>query len=165
MFNPAQYGEEVARILALDGAGQRLMPLAIGECSSAEARRVIRVSSLPGLVRAGLFFYFSCWTDAHQVSQNIESPEGNYWHALVHRQEADAWNAGYWFRRVGEHPIFPPLRKYAATRGVSFGLGWDPFKFIDYCGRAVAGSEEERKAQEVQLAEWQLLFDRCARVG
>ena len=163
MFNPARYGEDVARILALDGGGQRLMPLAIGECSSAEARLLIRTSSLPGLIRAGLFFYFNCWTDAHQISQNIESPEGNYWHALVHRQERDAWNASYWFRRVGQHAIFPNLRKFASTRGVNFGLGWDPIAFIDYCDKARPASDEERRAQEVQLAEWQLLFDHCAK--
>src|SRR6266545_1914081 len=124
MFNPAQYGEEVSRILALDGGGQRLIPLAISECSSADARRLIRVSSLPGPVRAGLFFYFSCWSDAHQVSQNIDTPEGSYWHALVHRQEPDASNAGYWFRRVGPHAIFPALRKFAGARGLNFGIGW-----------------------------------------
>ena len=61
MFDPAKYGGEVARILALEGGGQRLMPLTIGECSSPEARRLIRTSALPELVRAGLFFYFNCW--------------------------------------------------------------------------------------------------------
>jgi hypothetical protein len=164
MFDATRYGGEVARILALDGNGQRLMPLTSGECSSAEARRMIRASQLPGLVRAGLFFYFSCWSDAHEISQNIETTEGSYWHALVHRQEPDAFNAGYWFRRVGEHPIFPALRKQAAARGVSFGLSWDPIAFVDYCGKARPGSEEERKALEVQSAEWQLLFDHCSRV-
>lgn len=163
MFAPTKYGAEVARILALDGGGQRLMPLTIGECTSADARRVIRVSALPDLVRAGLFFYFNCWTDAHQVSQNIESTEGSYWHALVHRQEPDAFNAGYWFRRVGTHPIFPQVRRFAALRNINFGLDWDPIAFTDYCYKVRPGSPEERRAQEVQLAEWQLLFDYCAR--
>jgi hypothetical protein len=163
MFAPTKYGAEVARILALDGGGQRLMPLTIGECTSAEARRVIRVSALPDLVRAGLFFYFNCWTDAHQVSQNIESTEGSYWHALVHRQEPDAFNAGYWFRRLGTHPIFPQVRRFAALRNINFGLDWDPIAFTDYCYKVRPGSPEERRAQEVQLAEWQLLFDYCAR--
>src|SRR5947209_5025003 len=163
MFAPTKYGEEVARILALDGGGQRLMPLTIGECTSAEARRVIRISPLPELLRAGLFFYFNCWTDAHQVSQNIENAEGSYWHALIHRQEPDAFNAGYWFQRAGTHPIFPQLRRFAALRGVNFGLEWDPIKFVEYCGKIRAGSPEERRAQEVQLAEWQLLFDYCAK--
>jgi hypothetical protein len=165
MFDPSRYGEEVARILALDGDGRRPIPLIVGECVSEEARRLIRVTSLDGVLRAGLFFYFSCWTDAHQVAQNIDTPEGSYWHALVHRQEPDAWNSGYWFRRVGAHPVFPALRKYAATRGISFGLSWDPIAFIDYCVNAPKGSDEERRAQEVQLAEWQLLFDHCSKLA
>jgi len=162
MFDPARYGEEVARILAFDDDGQRLIPLTIGECSSVEARRLIRVSALPAIVRAGLFFYFSCWNEAHQTAQNIETPEGSYWHAMVHRQEPDAQNAGYWFRRVGQHSIFPALRKFAAGQGLNFGLTWDPIAFVGYCGDAKPGSGEERKAMEVQRAEWQLLFDWCA---
>jgi hypothetical protein len=163
MFAPSKYGEDVARILALDGGGSRIMPLTIGECTSAEARRIIRISALPDVVRAGLFFYFNCWTDSHHVAQNIETPDGSYWHALIHRQEPDAFNAGYWFQRVGsQHAIYPAIRKFAATRGVNFGLIWDPKKFIDYCLTAAPGSDEARKAQEVQLVEWQLLFDHCA---
>ena len=163
MFDAGKYGEEVERILALDGGGERLMPLTMGPCSSAEARRLIQVSKLPAVMRAGLFFYFSCWTEAHEVAQNIELAEGSYWHAMVHRQEPDAGNAAYWFRRVGRHPIFPALREFAASRGVSLAPEWDPIAFIDYCGAARPGSEEERRALEVQRAEWQLLFDYCAR--
>jgi len=95
MFDAGKYGEEVERILALDGGGERLMPLTTGPCSSAEARRLVQASSLPAVVRAGLFFYFSCWTEAHEVAQNIESAEGSYWHAMVHRQEPDAGNSAY----------------------------------------------------------------------
>jgi len=161
MFDPAKYGEEVARILALDGGGARLMPLSIEGCTSAEAQRLVRTAKVPELLRAGLFFYFNCWNDAHEVAQNIESPEGSYWHALIHRQEQDASNSGYWFRRVGRHAIFPALCKAAEAKGIHFGAQWDPIKFVDYCVEAAKGSAEARKAQEVQLAEWQLLFDYC----
>jgi hypothetical protein len=45
------------------------------------------------------------------------------------------------------------------------GSTWDPFAFIEYCetARNRPGSREERIAMEIQLAEWQLLFDYCAR--
>lgn len=165
MFDPRAYGEEVATILALDGNGDRLMPLAGGKCSSAAARSRIKASKLPPAVTAGLYLYFSCWDEAHTVAQDLETPEGSYWHALVHRQEPDAGNSGYWFRQVGTHPIFPELRTRAQQIGLTVGDRWDPFAFIDYCEKARPhpGSAEERIALDVQLAEWQLLFDWCAK--
>jgi hypothetical protein len=101
------------------------------------------------------------------VAQDLETKEGSYWHAIVHRQEPDPGNSGYWFRQVGKHPIFPALRARAAEIGVEFDDLWNPVAFIDYCeaARKRPGSEEERKALEVQRAEWQLLFDWCARAA
>jgi hypothetical protein len=45
------------------------------------------------------------------------------------------------------------------------GHAWDPFAFIEYCesARRRPGSKEEQVAMKVQLIEWQLLFDYCAR--
>ncbi len=42
---------------------------------------------------------------------------------------------------------------------------WDPFAFLSFCERAKAqpGSHQEQAALEIQRAEWQLLFDYCAR--
>jgi hypothetical protein len=83
----------------------------------------------------------------------------------MHRQEPDPANAAYWFRSVGRHAIFPALRDEAAAAGFDSGPKWDPFRFIDYfeAARRRPGSEEERIAMQVQLSEWQLLFDYCAR--
>src|SRR5439155_4223427 len=163
MFDPADYGEEIAGILALDGNGERLMPLSGGTCSSTKARDELKSSHLPVLVRAGLFLYFSCWEEAHSLVDELETQDACYWHAIVHRQEPDAGNSGYWFGRVGAHPIFPALRQRAVELGVESPAQWDPRAFIRYCERAVPGSDAERRAMEVQRAEWQLLFDRCAR--
>jgi hypothetical protein len=158
-FDPHAYGEEVAAILALDGNGERLMPLVKGNCSSADARTRLKAagartlfpqSLAPEAALAGLYFYFGCWTEAHETAQAIHTREGSYWHAIVHRQEPDAGNSAYWFRQVGAHPIFPALAKIAGV------ARWDPFEFIAQCGRAASG------ALELQRAEWQLLFDYCA---
>lgn len=158
-FDPRIYGERVAAILALDGKGERLMPLVQSGCSSADARSRLQSSGAaelfpqsraPEAAMAGLYLYFGCWEEAHEVAQDINTPDGSYWHGIVHRQEPDAGNAGYWFRQVGSHPIFPALAKIA-------GLPlWDPFRFIQQCENAEPG------ALELQRAEWQLLFDFCA---
>jgi hypothetical protein len=174
MFNPDAYGEEVAHILSLDGSGQRPMPLAGGRCSTGApeilrrtpARNLFSSSRAPEAAMAGLYLYFSCWDEAHTIAQDVDTAEGSYWHAIVHRQEPDAGNSAYWFRKVGTHPVFPALRERAAAAGIESGPHWDPFTFIDICeqARRAPGSELEKKALEVQLAEWQLLFDFCAAV-
>src|ERR1035437_4407806 len=146
MFDPYAYGDEIAAILALDGNGERLMPLAGGTCSSAEARNLMMASRLPPAVLAGLYLYFSCRDEAHGVAQNLHTPEGSYWHALVHRQEPDAGNSAYWVAQVGDHPIFPELRVRAAEIGVASGKSWAPRASINYCerGRPPPGRPAER---------------------
>jgi hypothetical protein len=172
-FDSTAYGPEVAAILAFDGKGERPMALAEPACSSGKAlaalksldgRRLFATSRAPDAAMAGLYLYFGCWQEAHETAQNIHTPDGSYWHAIVHRQEPDPWNSDYWFRQVGRHPIFPALRDAAAALGVDFGPEWRPGAFIQFCekARSAPGSEIERQALAVQQAEWQLLFDYCA---
>jgi hypothetical protein len=173
-FDPNRYGTDVAEILALDGNGERLMPLIQGSCSSEEARQRLRAvsghqlfngSRAPEAALSGLYLYFSCWEEAHDIAQDLPSKEGSFWHGITHRQEPDASNASYWFRQVGSHPIFPRLREQALEVGTPVGAKWDPFEFIELCERAsrTPGSHLEHQALLAQRAEWQLLFDYCAR--
>lgn len=174
-FDLLNYSTGVREILHLDGDGQRLMPLTAGGSGSEGARALIREagarklfagSRAPEAAMSGLYLYFGCWSEAHETAQDIATPEGSYWHAIVHRQEPDAWNSGYWFHRVGVHAIFPALRDAAVAIGLDIGARWNPEAFIELCERArqSPGSELERQAREVQRAEWQLLFDYCARI-
>jgi hypothetical protein len=178
VFDAAAYGPEVARLLALDGNGERPMPLASGRCSPPAALQALRASTARQLfpaarateaAYAGLYLYFSCLDEAHRLAQDLATAEGSFWHGIVHRQEPDPGNAAYWFRRVGRHAIFPALREAAAAIGARYAVAvadpWDPFAFIDLCetARGRSGSPLERAALEMQRAEWQLLFDHCAR--
>jgi hypothetical protein len=173
-FDPNAYGEEVARILALDGNGERLMPLAHGRCSSEAARSALREAAVsrlfpaaraPEAALSGLWLYFSCLDESHSLSQEIGTPEGSFWHGIMHRQEPDPGNSAYWFRRVGNHPVYVPLAEAAAGMGYPGGAKWDALAFIDYCeeSRRKPGSPAEHLALQIQRAEWQLLFDFCAR--
>ncbi|HTQ55976.1 MAG TPA: hypothetical protein VMI94_16020 [Bryobacteraceae bacterium] len=168
-FQSADYSKEVAAVLALDGGGRRPMPLVMSRCLSEAARARLRgaVASrlfpgarAPEAALAGLYVYLGCFEEAHAIAQDIATAEGSYWHAIVHRQEPDAGNSAYWFRRVGRHPVFPALARAAGRPD-----GWDPFVFIAECeeARRHPGSDPETRAIDLQLIEWQILFDYCAR--
>lgn len=180
-FDATAYGSEIGEILALDQNGERLIPLVSGSCSSVQARSRLHGKSAAGLfpnavapaaALAGLWLYFSCLDECHEIAQEDHSAEGSFWHAILHRQEPDSGNAAYWFRRVGQHAIFSALSQaadeiLARYPEAEFRTGgkWDPFSFIMFCERArqQPGSPSERAALEIQRAEWQLLFDHCAR--
>lgn len=155
----------------------RRMPLEQGEChdpdlrSRAVAARFDGAASPEG-VRAGLLIYAGAWNEAHNVAQDLHTPEGSYWHAILHRQEPDAWNSGYWFRKVGRHAVYEQVRVTAEALGYApeplgyaRGRQWDAARFIEFCeeARTRPGSAMERLAIEVQFAEWQALLDWCAR--
>ena len=180
-FDLNAYGEQVAHLLALAGNGNRPMPLVTQGPDSDEVCQILKSTSAPALFPksvaprgafAGLWLYFSCFEEAHETAQDDGSVEGSFWHAILHRQEPDSGNAAYWFRRVGEHPIFPKLvdeavRVIQRYPDAEFrpSVRWDPFGFILFCERArqQPGSPSQAAALEIQLAEWQLLFDYCAR--
>jgi hypothetical protein len=109
---------------------------------------------------------------AHRTAQEIETPEGSYWHAIMHRREPDPSNSAYWFGRTGRHAIFPALRERAsealeAYPDVKFALKaeWDPYAFIDFyeMARRKPGSREKELSDVIERIEWELLFDYCAR--
>jgi hypothetical protein len=179
VFNPAAYGPEVARVLEMDG-GQRLMPLTCAEGTNAKARQVLKTMDTARVflnvkdraaAAAGLWLYFSCFEEAHELVSESETPECELWHAILHRREPDSGNAAYWFRKVGTHPTFSRMARAAddilkRLPDAEFRIGkWDPFAFIAFCERARSqpNSTQEVAAMEIQRAEWQILFDYCAR--
>ncbi len=180
-FDINAYTPEVAAILAMDGGGHRLIPLVARQCSSLEAHAALQKQNArtlfpsapaPEAAMAGLWLYFSCFEEAHEIAQNISTVEGSLWHGILHRQEPDSGNAAYWFRQAKSHAIYPELVKRALEvvsrhPEAEFrpSAKWDPFGFILFCERArdMPGSESAAAALEIQLAEWQLLFDYCAR--
>jgi len=165
-FRPEDYGPDIARILELAGGGKRPMPLVKAAGISPEGCEAVNaLDSLPPLVRSGLYLYCGCWDVGHTTADSVESPDGYFWHGIAHRQEPDPDNAAYWFHKTGKHPIFPKLAAEAAHARYKASGDWDPFAFIEYCesARRQPGSPDEQIAIAVQLLEWQLLFDYCAR--
>ena len=65
--------------------------------------------AVPPLVRALWHDAIGDWNQAHAVAQDVETADGAWVHAYLHRKEGDLGNAGYWYRRAGKPPATGPL--------------------------------------------------------
>jgi hypothetical protein len=133
-------------------------------------------TSLAAGCHAGLWLAHNFLEESHRVSQEIDTPTGSFWHAIMHRREGDYDNACYWFRRVREHAVYEPLLKLArsASEGVDDpalvrlirGQRWDPFVFVKLVRSVVTGDvgdATEQACRRIARREWQLLFEFCYR--
>jgi hypothetical protein len=166
-------------------AGDRLMPLGPGTpnrgvydrlhglAADALFARPVNQPAFAQSCLAALWLLHDFLDESHAISQ-IDTVEGNYWHGILHRREPDYGNAKYWFRRVGRHAVFEPLRQEAARLAQSEPAGgaawlaeqqsWDAFAFIDLCERAAqSGGDLETLCRRIQQREWELLFEYCGR--
>ena len=64
------------------------------------ARRPLPADTAP-LVKALWHDATGDWEHAHTLAQDVESADGAWVHAYLHRKEGDISNAHYWYRRAG----------------------------------------------------------------
>jgi hypothetical protein len=153
-FDPNAYGPEVARILN----GLPLSPLGPAEPRE-ELRPAFAAIKLPAICQTGLWLRCDFLHESHEISQELHTSEGSFWHAIMHRREPDAFNSKYWWRLVGLHPVLNQLVAEAPAIGYKYTT---PYDFVDYCEKVRGtGSDEEKLALRVQQLEWELLFDWC----
>lgn len=182
-FDPEAYGPRFADLLR----EPRLGPLGPGTPNEAarpalEALTVetafdgntVRDGDMAAGCLAAVWLYHDFLDESHRICQTIETPTGSYWHGLMHRREPDYANAKYWFRRVGDHPLFPAVCQAAAELAAGAAdpaaeflrtqPAWNPFAFIDLCEQAARGrTATELLCREIQRREWDVLFDYCYR--
>eukprot|EP00913_Durusdinium_trenchii_P023386 g21964.t1 len=133
--------------------------------------------------RAGLWQMNDYLDTSHEHSQSVEGKGrhscGDYWHAIMHRREPDPSNSKYWYRRVGDHAVFPALAGHAtsildassSTTAASWkpklvsGGNWDPFAFVDFCEEAARSSDQQfvSTAGRIQWMEMMLLLEATYR--
>lgn len=133
---------------------------------------------------SGLWLRLDFLHESHELSQEIHTASGSFWHAIMHRREPDYPNSKYWLRQTGDHPAFAaihnaakaefsrkpagatdPTRAFAPLEIQSLIAApkWDPYRFVDLCQQACRGKDREleQACKTLQRIEWQVLFEHC----
>lgn len=176
-FDPQAYGPTFAELLSVDrcrrldeGHPDQLDSSGLEglTAQAAFAPAAIRNPVMAEACLAGVWLLYDQLDASHRISQSISNATGSFWHGIMHRREGDYSNAKYWFRNVGQHPVYEPLAESAsrladqhAAAGVLPAGDWDPMAFVDACSQAAASGSHEAFCRAVQQAEWELLFAHC----
>ncbi len=100
---------------------------------------------------AGLWLLHNFLHEGHEICQDIDTPAGSFWHAIMHRAEGDYSNAKYWYR----------LAKTGLLEGAISEAAGEPYTPNVLVDRV----EQEGIASVHRLAtaEWEGLFNHCYR--
>lgn len=110
----------------------------------------IRDREMADCCKSGIWLLHNFLHESHDLSQSIHSPEGSWWHAIMHRTEGDFSNSKYWYRRAGEHEAFNDI-----------GANFDPYAFVDRCQKEYGRGPLSDETQQIAFAEWEALFKYC----
>jgi hypothetical protein len=108
----------------------------------------IAKSKSPELVKAGLYLWNDDLNSCHEIAQENENSDGNYWHAIMHRREGDFSNSLYWYRRVDKNPTIDAMKKKYPT--------WSPHEFVRWCEEK---TKESQELEEMQTWEIKILLN------
>jgi hypothetical protein len=169
---PSTYAELLGR---LGDAAPALFPTQPRD--AALSQEILGADLFPGksgqeveICRAGLLLLNDDLDAAHPIVQNIETPTGSFWHAIIHRREGDFSNARYWWHRTGSHPVFEEIGDLVLHRVADFPFldeirnsqGWDPIAFTDFCQKAKQNGTDLNRLEDVQRLEMKVLLEWCA---
>ena len=134
--------------------------------------QTVKDTEFGNAVKSGLLLWNDALDASHTISQQLNSKTGSYWHGIMHRREPDYSNSKYWFGRVGNHPVFPALRKRALDILADSKLAdypeaiqerdtWNAYQFVDWCQAESENGREQAIGflQKVQVEEIKLLLD------
>ena len=106
-------------------------------------------ADMAGCCLAGLWLLHNYLHEGHEICQDIKTPEGSFWHAIMHRSEGDYSNAKYWYRMARTDHLHQAISDSA-------GEPYSPNKLVDR-----VASEGVASVRQLVTAEWEALFNHC----
>lgn len=121
---------------------------------------------------AGALLFYGYLKESLRLSQKIKTPEGNYWHAIMHRVEGDYENSRYWLKTIPHHSIYSQVHKelkekltnkIEVLQKLLDKESWDPIAYVDLI-------EELERTKDIELTkamsmlgfiEWKALYEFC----
>lgn len=164
---PSAYRKLVVREPGHPRAHELLQPLS----PSTVLTRSLVSAPDAAAVLAALWLRHDCLDESHRLSQEIDTPTGGYWHAILHRREGDFWNSKHWLNKCRGHPALAGISRQAvdvinsgpADKSIiKLTLGdFDAQSFVDIV-EAVHDQPSDPRWEIVvalQQIEWQVLFE------
>jgi len=136
-----------------------------------EVDRHVAAGDWRGCLHAGLWVLADDLERAHRICQEINTPHGAAWHAVVHRREGDFWNSKFWWRRAGcvkFEGLAATLRAQLKNAppelaAWSHGERYDAAGFVDLVEQYAREPEMQEPLLAIQRLEWASLFQECWR--
>ena len=123
------------------------------------------LAARPDLV-AGLWLYVDELDKAHAACQDLNTPTGAFWHAIMHRREGDFSNAKYWFRRAVKHPALGRIDLTGGGAGSGTAVAaYDAQALVDRVEQAHRSGDADNYPALVaaQKKEGKALFGWCVK--
>jgi hypothetical protein len=167
-------GEGAYGRLVVEGRGNGPLAKSVGKLSAEKMfAKPVKHKDDAAAALAGLWLWVDALDECHKIAQDLVSPTGSFWHAIMHRREGDFSNAKYWYRRCPNHHVMKMLGAISSSLVQGFESdrlamrvisgGWNPDALVDLVEEVNERPSDPRfdLAVKLQRAEWTGLFEYC----
>tara|TARA_B100001123_G_scaffold18940_2_gene21226 strand:+ start:1977 stop:2492 length:516 start_codon:yes stop_codon:yes gene_type:complete len=117
------------------------------------------------LIRSALLLWHDHLEASHEISQCINSKDGSFLHALMHRREPDFPNAKYWLNQTGQYKAYSEIAKRSkillkeASLSKLFTDEWNPYAMVDSVEQTNPNTQTYKTLQKIQQIEMEIFIE------
>ena len=120
------------------------------------------------LIRSALLLWHDHLEASHEISQCLNSKDGCFLHALMHRREPDFPNAKYWLNRTGQYEAYSEIASRSKILLIEESLPnlftdeWNPYAMVDSVEHAKPNTQTYNTLQKIQQIEMEIFIENIA---